>query len=543
MAVLTKASKLSWSDLFAGLSVAGVLLPEAVAYAAIAGVPTMHALLAALVGLCVYPVLGSSRFAIVAPTSSAAAVFATALGSGGPDMGYALVALTGALFLTAGLLRAGFLGAYISRPVLRGFAWGLAVTIILKQLPHIAGVHVAGSNAVQVMLGLSEELSRAHWLSVELGGASLLLWLVVHHGLRRVVFIPQSLVVLALGIVLSIGFDLAAHGVALVGNVEWQSLTVHMPEISSDQWLHAAEVAPALLLILFAESWGSVRSLALQTGDAVDANRELLAFGSANLLSAVLQGLPVGAGFSAASANYEAGGRSKWASIAAAGALAALLWQARGWLALLPVPVLAAVVVGILSHNLWPRAVISGLRLGGDAWLAVTAAIGVLLFGVLFGMLIAVGSSVLLAIRRFAQPLVTELGKLPGTRDFVDCQRHAEVIRTPGILIVRPEEPLFFANAEQVFQVIRLRAADAQPDTVVLSLEVCDDLDATATEALSEFEAGLRQEGRQLVLARVKDRIREALVRAGLISANPDQDAIVAVFWSVDDAVQAKSPS
>lgn len=154
-------------------------------------------------------------------------------------------------------------------------------------------------------------------------------------------------------------------------------MAVHLPDITSEQWLHAGEVAPALLLILFAESWGSVRSLALQTGDAVDANRKLLAFGAANLLSAVLQGLPVGAGFSAASANYEAGGHSKWASIAAAGALAALLWQAHGWLALLPVPVLAAVVVGILSHNLWPRAVITGLRLGGDAWLAVTAAIGV----------------------------------------------------------------------------------------------------------------------------------------------------------------------
>lgn len=117
------------------------------------------------------------------------------------------------------------------------------------------------------------------------------------------------------------------------------------------------------------------------------------------------------------------------------------------------------------------------------------------------------------------------------------------MIRTPGILIVRPKEPLFFANAEQVFQVIRQRAAAVQLRTVVLSLEVCDDLDATATEALAEFAAGLRQEGRQLVLARVRDRVREALLRAGLISANPDQDAGVAVFWSVDDAVQAKCPS
>ena len=208
MDTVTNPKTTPWSDLFAGLSVAGVLLPEAVAYAAIAGVPTIHALLAALVGLCVYPIFGSSRFAIVAPTSSAAAIFATTLGTGGPDMGYALVALTGALFLAGGLLHAGFLGAYISRPVLRGFAWGLAVTIILKQLPHIAGLHVAGANAVQVLAGLWEEAARTHWLSVQLGASAFLLWLAIHHGLRRVVFIPQSLVILALGIGASYGLEI-----------------------------------------------------------------------------------------------------------------------------------------------------------------------------------------------------------------------------------------------------------------------------------------------------------------------------------------------
>jgi MFS superfamily sulfate permease-like transporter len=222
--------------------------------------------------------------------------------------------------------------------------------------------------------------------------------------------------------------------------------------------------------------------------------------------------------------------------LAAAAALALMLWQARGWLALLPVPVLAAVVVGILSHNLWPRAVIRGLRLGGDAWLGVTAAIAVLFFGVLFGMLLAVGLSLLLAIRRFAQPLVSELGKLPGTRDYLDCERHTEVIRTPGVIIMRPEEPLFFANAEQVFQVILRRVRQTRTQTVVLSLEASDDLDATAIEALAEFTATLQKAQGRLLLARVKDRPRAAIERGGLI-AKPDSS--VAVYWSVDDAVQA----
>lgn len=525
-----------WVDLFAGFSVAGVLLPEAVAYAAIAGVPPIHALLAALVGLCVYPLFGSSRFAIVAPTSSAAAIFASAVAAGGPDMGFSLVLLTGALFLLTGLLRAGFLGAFISRPVLRGFAWGLAVTIILKQIPHIAGVHAGGRTAVQVLTGLAGEAGHLHWPSLQLGLGALLLWLLLHHGLRRFVFIPQSLIVLALGIVASLQFGLQALDVALVGKIEWEALTLHMPSISVEHWLRAAEIAPALVLILFAESWGSVRSLALQTGDRVDANREMLAFGLSNIGSALLQGLPVGAGFSAASANYAAGGNSKWAGVAAAVALALLLWLARDWLALLPLPVLAAVVVGILSHNLWPKALVAGLRLGGDAWLAVTTAAGVLLFGVLFGMLLAVGASLLLAIRRFAQPLLTELGQLPETRDYQDRERHPEAIRTPGLLIVRTEEPLFFANAEQLFQVVATWAARDKPHTVLLSLEMCDDLDVTATEALAELAARLAQSGVRLILARVKDRVRDTLTRGRLIGT---PEGITGVFWSVDDAVQA----
>ena len=531
-----------WTDLLAGVSVAGVLLPEAVAYAAIAGVAPMHALLAALTGLCLYAWLGSSRFAMLAPTSSAAAVFASTAVIGGPVMGYALVSLTGALFLLASALRAGFLGAFISRPVLRGFAWALALTIVLRQLPHVLGVHINGSptQAGALLWRLLTESAPLHGPSLTLGSAALLLWLAMHHSgkLRpgRRLILPSSLVVLALGVAASGWLDLGARGVALVGDISWQTLAWGLPELSAEHWLHAMEIAPALMLILFAESWASVRSLALQNADRVDANRELLALGAANLVSGLMQGLPVGAGFSAASASYAAGGRSKWAGLAAALSLALLLWLARPWLALLPVPVLAAVVMGILSHSLWPQAALSGLRLGGDAWLAVVAALGVLVFGVLFGMLLAVALSLLLAIQRFAQPLVSELGLLPGTRDYLDTARHPEAKTLAGTLIMRAEEPLFFANAEQVFAVIQQRAHAAQARVVVLSLEVCDDLDSTAVEALAEFAASLQQQHVALLLARVKDRPRAAMTRFGLADGAHDG---VALFWSVDDAAVA----
>lgn len=535
-----------WTELLAGISVASVLLPEAVAYAAIAQVAPQHALLAALLGLCLYPWFGSSRFAVVAPTSAAAAVFASAA-AGGPAMGQALVGLTGILFLAAAALRAGFLGAFISRPVLRGFAWALALTIVVRQLPHIVGVPVAPALPATMLRELLTTAGTWHGPSVAAGVLALALWLALHHGLARWRFVPASLLVLALGLAASAALQLEARGVALVGAIAWRAPAWQWPDLNDSQWLRAAEIAPALVLILFAESWGAVRSLALQAGDKVDANRELLALGAANLASGLLHGLPVGAGLSAASASQAAGGRSRWAGLAAALALTLLLWQARPGLAMLPQPVLAATVIGILSHSLWPRAMLANLRLGGDAWLALVTAAAVLLAGALPGMLLAVALSLLLAIRRFAQPLLSELGRLPGTRDYLDRARHPETEATPGTLIMRAEEPLFFANAEQVLQLVRSRAEATGARMVVLSMEVCDDLDSTAVEALAECALALRAQGAAMLLARVKDRPRAALLRMGLSEGRGKVRAASSswrwdradLFWSVDDAVQA----
>ena len=521
-------------------------MPEAVAYAAIAGVEPIHALLAALIGLTIYPWLGTSRFAMVAPTSSAAAVFASALATGGFAMGYALVGVTGLLFLLAAVLRAGFLGAFISRPVLRGFAWALALTIMVKQLPHMTGVDAHGSQTGPLLWHWWLDVARWNLTSTLMGVGALALWLAIRHVLWRWIFLPTSFIVLGLGVLISGMFDVGARGVHLVGNIAWQPLAWSLPTLTAEQWLRTLEIAPALLLILFAESWGSVRSLALQHGNGgtdVDANRELMALGAANLVSGLVQGLPVGAGYSAASAAQAAGGHSKWAGVAAATALAALLWLARPWLAILPVPVLAAVVLAILSHNLWPTAVLSTLRLGGDAWLAVVAAAGVLLFGVLFGMLLAVGLSLLLAIRRFALPLVSELGQLAGTRDYVDHAHHPEALLYDGVLIMRPAEPLFFANAEQVFKLVLARSKVVQARAVVLSLEVSDDLDSTAVEALAEFAKTLGDAGVVLLLARVKDKPRQALMRVGLVTSESSGSSGVRFFWSVDEAASAAGQS
>jgi MFS superfamily sulfate permease-like transporter len=527
------------ADLMAGLTVASVVLPQAVAYAAIAGVPPVHAFVASLCGLLIYPLLGSSRLAIVTPTSSAAAIFASAAGVYGLDLGVALVLLTAALFLAAAALNIQFLGTFISRPVLRGFAWGLTVTIMVKQLPALMSVEVPAPYAIGEVVQLAAKLGQTHGHSLLLGAAALALCLGLQWAAPRWQLLPPAFVVLALGMAWAWGFDGAALGVALVGPINWQGALPHWPRLPMDEWLRAAQIAPALLLILFAESWGSVRSMALQSGDRVLMRRELAALGASNLASGVLQGLPVGAGLSAALANQAAGARSQRAGLLAAAVLALLLWLGRDAMAYLPQPVLAAVVVAILWRSLWPRALLESLKLGQDAWTALVAAASVLAFGVLFGMLVAVALSVLMALRRFSEPVVSEIARLPGTHDFLDRQHHADLEPTPpGLLLMRPEEPLFFANAETVLERVRQRVDQANARVLVLSMEMCDDLDSTAIEALNEVAHAFEHHGRALLFARIRDRPRRSL-EAAMRRRAVQQQLGTFSFWSVEDAYEA----
>ena len=523
-------------DLLAGLSVASLLLPESVAYASIAGVPPAHAMAAALIGLCLYPWIGTSRFAVVAPTSSAAAIFASTAMLAGPELSYALVGLTGLLFILTAGLRAGFLGSFVSQPVMRGFTLGLSLTIVLKQLPHLTGVALNENAVGPILKQTLLQLPQWHGLSVAVGIGALALWLFLHHGLQRWKAIPVSFVVLALAWAGSFVGDWGQHGVALIGRIELSKLQIGLPPLNRTEWFRAAEIAPALLMILFAESWGSVRTMAARTGETVNANRELLALGVSNLVSGLFQGLPVGAGLSATEANQSSGATSRWTGLATALALAVLLWGASPFLAELPEPALAAVVVGILSHNLNPMPLLRSLRWGRDAWIAVVAALGVLGFGVLFGMLMAVAMSLLVALRRFSTPAVAVLGHLPGTHDYLDAAQHAEVVTPPDMLIVRPEQPLFFANVEQVTQWVTRRALSMKVPKVVLSLEESNDLDVTSVNVLAEFKQFLEQHQIALYLARVKDASREAMfaqTRAANLGEPPP------CFWSVADAVAA----
>ena len=526
-------------NVVAGLSVAGLLVPEAIAYAGIAGLAPQHAVVASVAGLLAYACIGSSRYAIVTPTSSSAAILAAAVAtlsaSGLPAadtvvLTGALVLLVGVLFALAAAARLGHLAAFISRPVLRGFAFGLAITIVVKQLPHIAGVQVTGGGPTQVLIQLGQHVSAWNPWSLGLGGLAYLCLRVF----KRVPYLPVAFVVMALGILAAITLDLPARGVPLVGAIALTDLHLQWPNLDRDAWLRIGELAIPLVVILYAESWGSIRALALRHGDPINANRELAGLGWANLVSGAMQGMPVGAGFSGSSANEDAGASSKAAGLVAAGAIVLLMLLASQWLALLPQPVLAAVVISALTHALDPRPIVALWRLGRDELLATCAVIAVIALGVLHGMMLAVLLSIVAAVRRFSQSRVAVLGDLDGTRDYVEVARHPSAVEHAGVLVVRPEQPLFFANAERALAGVRaLLDVRAEVQVLVLSLEESVDLDSTALEVLSEFSAWLARSHRRLVLARVKEDVRE-LLQHTVVGEPPTP-----CYWSVADAVAA----
>ena len=510
------------------------MLPEAVAYAGIAGLPPQRALTAAVAGCLVYVLVGRSRFAIVSPTSSSAAILAAALasfpGEAAARLALATLAvfLTGLFFCAAASVRLGGLTGFISRPVLRGFAFGLAVTIIIRQLPSIFGVPVGGGAVFDMVGALFASAGHWHGASIATGTAALAILLL----LRRLPLVPGAFVVLVGGIGASALLNLPGYGVNVVGPID---LSLSWPELPQVDWRifsRIAQITLPLVLMLFAESWGTMRAMALRHGDVVEPNRELMALGFANLAAAAVQGMPVGAGFSAGSMNEAAGAQSRAAAALAGATLALLVLVAGNLIALLPQPVLAAVVIAALTHALDPSPLLRLWKLRRDQYVALGAAAGVFVLGVLNGMLFAIALSLIALIRRIASPQLMRLGRLDDSHDFVDIARHPDAVQPSGIAIWRPAEPLFFGNAERVLGCIaEQQAKEPAIKAIILSLEESFDLDSTAADSLVEFDKQMQMRGTRVQLARVRDHIRDLLEAAGA------HDLVRRSSYSVDDAV------
>jgi sulfate permease, SulP family len=537
MSVPGTASTASVADLLAGLSIAGLLLPEAVAYSGVANLPPQAGVIALFAGLVCYGLIGGSRFAIVSATSSSAAVLASALlaleatAAQRLELAVFLVAGAGCAFALSGVLRLGTMSSLIARPVLRGYAFGLALVIAVKQWPTLVHLHTHSTE----FFALVAELVRhaAAWQPPSLAcGLAALAGLFAFERMRRV---PGALVVIVVSI--AAAPQLAARGVALAGPIR---LALGWPALGAPpagHWLQLAEFSLALMFILYAESYSSIRTYALKHDDTVQPNRDLLALGVANLLSGLLQGTPVGAGYSATSANEAAGAKSRFAGLAAAATVLLLVLAFLRWIERIPEPVLAAIVIHAVSRSLRLSVFADSFRWQRDRLVVCAAVLAVMVFGVLNGLLAAIAFSVAMLVRSLASPRLALLGRM-GEHDYVSLTRFPQALTVPGMLVLRPEEPLFFGNAEPLLaQARQMVLAQAGVRLVVLNLEECPDLDSTALETLGEFFTWLTLHGVSIRVARLQDRAREALVRAAFT-----QLPLAALdYSSVDDAVRGES--
>lgn len=531
--------RFSWADLIAGLSLAGLLLPEAVAYSSIANLPPQAGVIALFAGLLCYGLMGTSRFAIVSATSSSAAVLAAASATlAGADtslrlvIAVALVLVTGVFFSLAGLVKAGSISAFIAKPVLRGFAFGLAIVIVLKQVASVVGVQPEHSDLLRFVIELTRQIDRWNWPAA---GVAVIAWSLLQV-FARVPRLPGGLLVIVIGIAAGAWLNLAHYGIGLVGAIDLELTTPTLPSLSYAQWLRIGELGVAMVLILYAESYGSIRSFAMKHGDSVSPNRDLLALGAANLLSGLFHGMPVGAGYSATSANEAAGALSRLAGGFAALTLLIVVLTLLPFIALTPEPVLAAIVMHAVGHTLRPAVFVPYFTLHRDRLVVIASVLAVLVFGVLDGLLAAIAVSLVMMLRRLSDSSVAVLGQLDHGHDFVSRTLHPQALPVAGVLILRPETALFFANAERVLAQARnlISVAGDSVHTVILSLEESPDLDSSSVEALEDFCTAIIGEHKRLLFARLKPPVQQVLMRAAI----PGLPIETLGELSVDDAVQ-----
>ena len=523
------------ADILAALSIAGLLLPEAVAYSGLANLPPQAGVIGLFAGLLCYGLMGRSRFAIVSATSSSAAVMAaatSALGAGDVPtrvlLAGILVPCTGLAFILAGSARLGAISNLIARPVLRGFAFGLALVIAVKQIPTLTGLHTHSSAFFALLLEVVRVLAAANPAALICGLAAL----AGLFALERIRRVPGALIVIVCGI--GAASWLAAHGVALTGPIHLGLDPPRLALPAHPNWPQTIEFALALMFILYAESYSSIRTFALKHDETVQPNRDLITLGLANVLSGLFHGTPVGAGYSGSSANEAAGAQSQASGLFAAAIILGLVLVCLPFIERIPEPVLAAIVIHAVGKSLRLGPLQTYFLWKRDRLITVIAIFAVLAFGMLNGLLFAIAFSLAMLLQALARPRLSELGRL-GAHDYVSIERFPKATRTADIMVLRPEEPLLFANADPVLSLARLKVQHVpSPKVVVLSLEESPDLDGTSLESLAEFSAWLHKRNVELRLARLKDGARDALLRAGIAQL----PATTLEYSSVDDAVR-----
>jgi sulfate permease, SulP family len=447
----------------------------------------------------------------------------------------AVTLVLGILFLVAGFLKLGFVSDFISKPVLKGFVFGVALSIVIKQLPKLIGIVPGKGHAYQQLVHTLRHIGEANLWTVSAGLIALGVLIAVDRWLPR---IPGALVVLVGGIAASRILDLHSHGVHIVGHMPAGLPVPGFPVLTWAEWLEAAPAAVGLVLVLFAESMGAARTFASKNGYEVDANQELKALGLANATSAIFRGMQVGGGTSGTAANDSNGAQTQVSAITASATVALALLFLTGWFYHLPEAILAAIVLHAVWHLLDYRAVwrfraISTIEFRS----ALVAIVGVVAFDILDGLVLAVILTLITLMRFLVMPQVVVLGRLRETGEYADVERHPEAEQFPGVLIVRVDRIWFFANANGIRDHAKqlIREAPAPLRCVIINLAPVAMIDVTAVDVLGQLHASSVRHGRRLVLAGVRDPVRDTLQRAGMIEVLGEEN----IFRSVAQAMNA----
>jgi len=544
-------------DVIAGLTLWGLVVPEGMAYAGIAGLPPQAGLYTLTVSLLVYALLGTSRHLSVGGTSAtaallassvAAALVASAFATASDPQTYwtyasAFVLVTGLVFLAAGIARLGFITQFLSKPVMDGFVVGLAVFVAVGQLSKLVGVAKPEGNTVEKLIGIIRELPQANPATVAAGVFALAALFLLPRLSKRM---PAGLIVLFGAIVLSSVLDLAGQGVEVVGSLPQGLPAPAMPVIPLDAYLGMVLPAIGVLLVAFSESLGVAQEFAEKHGYEVDSDQELNAHALVNLGSGLVGGMLAAGGMSGSAVKEGAGARTQVANLVAWAATIVTLLFLTPVFSSLPEAVLAALIIHAVWHILAARKLMT-LRTDApvEVWFGVLAFAGVLLIDVLEGMMIGLLASLAFVIYRSSRPHLSSLGRVPGVDGaYADLTRHPENAPVPGVLIVRLDAPLYYANALTARDLVKAAIHDAEPPpkAVIFDAEGQDDLDFTSAQVLTKLVEELQADGLMVRFANVHAPVLERAREAGLLDTVGGGHVVRAVDLAVREIEGHASP-
>ncbi len=545
-------------DVIAGVVLTTLLVPQGMAYAELAGLPPITGLYTSILCLLGYAVFGPSRILVLGPDSSlgpmiAATILPLVAANGDAKRAVALASLlaimVAAIMILGAVAKLGFIADLISKPTMIGYMNGLALTILVGQLPKLFGFKTEANGLIHETIAFVSGLAdgKAVAAAAAVGIAGIVLIMVLQRWLPKV---PAVLIMVLLAIAATSVFHLADHGVDLVGVLPkgFPPLTIPHVRVSDLGPLFAG--ALGIALVSLADTISTASAFAARTGQEIRGNQEMLGIGVANLAAGLFQGFPVSTSGSRTAVAERSGGKTQLTGVVGAVLIILMIVLVPGLFRNLPQPALAAVVItASLSLADIPGTARLWRQRKAEFLLSVAAFLGVALLGVLPGIAIAVGLSILNVFRRAWWPYDTELGRVEGLAGYHDVHTHPDAQQVPGLVIYRFDAPLFFANIKTFRdQIRRLAAAEPPPRWIVIAAEPVTDVDTTAADVLTSLDEALNARGISLVFAELKDPVRAKIERYGLTRAIdprhffPTVGAAVRAFQA-ETATPLKSPS